>query len=181
MLLMFTAPVQVCSHRYGSQAKTNVNKPSNKIRAETQIRIEPFSAPVRTSPLTSQAATSFCWPQSVSAREDTSHQSMALTFFQLSVPHSDDEGGVLAVVNNPQRQSLDALLGAAQLRQLLLQGRLGEGRHDGLSVSFPCQSDGPRPALKRLSSKPSEEKLAPSSKLKLSRQLADAQRRTASI
>lgn len=54
-----------------------------------------------------------------------------LTFFQLSVPHFDDEGRVFAVVDDPQRQSLDALLRAAQLRQLLLQGGLREGRHAG--------------------------------------------------
>lgn len=60
----------------------------------------------------------------------------ALTFLQLSVPHFDDEAGVFAVVDDPQGQSLDALLRAAQLRQLLLQGRLGEGRHAGASVGF---------------------------------------------
>lgn len=57
-----------------------------------------------------------------------------LTFLQLSVPHFDDEARVFAVVDDPQRQSLDALLRAAQLRQLLLQGRLGEGRHAGVQV-----------------------------------------------
>lgn len=54
-----------------------------------------------------------------------------LTFLQLSVPHFDDEPRVFAVVDDPQRQSLDALLRAAQLRQLFLQGRLREGRHAG--------------------------------------------------
>ena len=61
----------------------------------------------------------------------------ALTFLQLSVPHFDDEARVFAVVDDPQGQSLDALLRAAQLRQLLLQSRLGEGRHAGGSVRFP--------------------------------------------
>lgn len=64
-----------------------------------------------------------------------------ITFFQLSVPNFDDEGRVFAVVDDPQRQSLDALLGAAQLRQLLLQGRLREGRHAGVRVCFPCEAD----------------------------------------
>lgn len=76
----------------------------------------------------------------------------ALTFLQLSVPHFDDERWVFAVVDDPQGQSLDALLRAAQLRQLLLQGRLREGRHAGVGVLFPCEPDWPRPALKRLSS-----------------------------
>lgn len=50
------------------------------------------------------------------------------------MPHFDDEARVLAVVDDPQRQSLDALLRAAQLRQLLLQSRLGEGRHGARGV-----------------------------------------------
>ncbi len=67
-----------------------------------------------------------------------------LTFFQLSVPNFDDERRVFAVVDDPQRQSLNTLLRAAQLRQLLLQGRLREGRHAGVSVCFfPCEPDRP--------------------------------------
>ena len=37
---------------------------------------------------------------------------------------------MLAVVNDPQRQSLNALLRVAELGQLLLQGGFGKGRHD---------------------------------------------------
>lgn len=90
-----------------------------------------------------------------------------LTFLQLSVPHFDDEGRVFAVVDDPQRQSLDALLRAAQLRQLLLQGGLREGRHAG---EWVCASlvTGPTPT----SSNATEprailERPALSSKLKL--------------
>lgn len=65
-----------------------------------------------------------------------------LTFLQLSVPDLDDEGRVFAVVDDPQRQGLDALLRAAQLRQLLLQGRLREGRHASrVSASTTADSD----------------------------------------
>lgn len=48
---------------------------------------------------------------------------------------------MFAVVDDPQGQSLDALLRAAQLRQLLLQGRLREGRHAGVGVLSPCEPD----------------------------------------
>lgn len=43
---------------------------------------------------------------------------------------------MLAVVDDPERQGLDALLGAAQLRQLLLQSRLREGRHAAVCVRY---------------------------------------------
>lgn len=52
---------------------------------------------------------------------------------------------MFAVVDDPQRQGLDALLGAAQLRQLLLQGRFGEGRHAAACVRFLCESTDPDP------------------------------------
>lgn len=53
------------------------------------------------------------------------------TFAELSVPHRNDRSRVLAVVDEPQRQGLHALLRVAQLRELLLQRRLGEGGHGG--------------------------------------------------
>lgn len=53
------------------------------------------------------------------------------TFAELAVPHRDDGSRVLAVVNEPQGQGLHALLRVAQLRELLLQRRLGEGGHGG--------------------------------------------------
>lgn len=59
-----------------------------------------------------------------------------ITLFQLPVPHFDNERRVFAVVDDPERQGLDALLGAAQLRQLLLQSRLGEGRHAAVCARF---------------------------------------------
>lgn len=59
----------------------------------------------------------------------TVYEQFHSTFLQLSVPHFDDETGVFAVVDDPQRQSLDALLRAAQLRQLFLQGGFRERRH----------------------------------------------------
>lgn len=59
-----------------------------------------------------------------------------ITFFQLLVPHFNNKGRMFTVVNDPERQGLDALLGAAELRQLLLQSRLGEGRHAAVCVCF---------------------------------------------
>lgn len=53
------------------------------------------------------------------------------TFAELPVPDGDDGPCVLAVVDEPQGERLHALLGVAQLRQLLLQRRLREGRHGG--------------------------------------------------
>lgn len=53
------------------------------------------------------------------------------TFAELPVPDGDDGPCVLAVVDEPQRERLHALLGVAQLRQLLLQRRLREGGHGG--------------------------------------------------
>lgn len=44
---------------------------------------------------------------------------------------------MFTVVNDPERQGLDALLGAAELRQLLLQSRLRERRHAAVCVRFP--------------------------------------------
>ena len=52
-----------------------------------------------------------------------------LTFPQLPLPHGDDGSRVLAMVDEPQGQGLHALLRVAQLRQLLLQRRLGESGH----------------------------------------------------
>jgi len=62
------------------------------------------------------------------------------TFLELPVPDPDDEGRVFAVVDDPQRQRLDALLRVAELGQLLLQGGLGEGRHAASSAwcAFPA-------------------------------------------
>lgn len=57
-----------------------------------------------------------------------------ITFFQLLVPHFNNKGRMFTVVNDPERQGLDALLGAAELRQLLLQSRLREGRHAAVCV-----------------------------------------------
>lgn len=65
------------------------------------------------------------------------------------MPHFDDEARVFAVVDDPQRQSLDALLRAAQLRKLLLEGRLREGRHAGVLVFLLLYLTA---ALKRFSS-----------------------------
>lgn len=110
----------------------------------------------------------------------------ALTFLQLLVPHFDDEGRVFAVVDDPQRQSLDALLRAAQLRQLLLQGRLREGRHDAgrvfvfVCACFTLWPDGTPTRSKATELRAGLEKLALSSKLELCCKLPDMQRRSAS-
>lgn len=48
----------------------------------------------------------------------------SLTFLQFSVPYFDDERRVFAMMNDPQRQRLNALLRVAELRKLLLQRRL---------------------------------------------------------
>lgn len=45
------------------------------------------------------------------------------------------------VVDDPERQGLDALLGAAELRQLLLQRRLREGRHAAVCARFPREPE----------------------------------------
>lgn len=63
-----------------------------------------------------------------------------LTFTQLPLPHGHDRARVLAVVDEPQGQGLHALLRVAQLRQLLLQRRLGEGGH-------PSDTGSRRPTL----------------------------------
>lgn len=47
------------------------------------------------------------------------------------MPHRHDGARVLAVVDEPQGEGLHALLRVAQLRELLLQRRLGEGGHGG--------------------------------------------------
>lgn len=89
----------------------------------------------------------FCWPRlrrpfprgCLCSPPSHTRVSAIITLFQLLVPHFDNERRVLAVVDDPERQGLDALLRAAQLRQLLLQRRLGEGRHaaDGARFSPP--------------------------------------------
>lgn len=70
------------------------------------------------------------------------------------MPHRDDGSRVLAVVDEPQGQGLHALLRVAQLRELLLQRRLGEGGHgggdgalQGAAWAAQCgeKSDGTRP------------------------------------
>lgn len=48
---------------------------------------------------------------------------------------------MFTVVNDPERQGLDALLGAAELRQLLLQSRLRERRHAAVCVRSPCEPE----------------------------------------
>lgn len=58
------------------------------------------------------------------------------TFAELAVPHRDDGSRMLAVVYEPQGQGLHALLRVAQLRELLLQRRLGEGGHGGGSEAL---------------------------------------------
>lgn len=66
---------------------------------------------------------------------------------------------MFTVVNDPERQGLDALLGAAELRQLLLQRRLREGRHAAVCACFPSVNPNElRPTL-----------VVPSSKLKSQR------------
>lgn len=67
-----------------------------------------------------------------------------LTFPQLPLPHRDDGPRVLSVVDEPQGQGLHALLRVAQLRQLLLQRRLGEGGHPSENTSTPSHAEGPR-------------------------------------
>ena len=54
------------------------------------------------------------------------------TFAELAMPHRHDGARVLAVVDEPQGEGLHALLRVAQLRELLLQRRLGEGGHGGV-------------------------------------------------
>lgn len=48
---------------------------------------------------------------------------------------------MFAVVNDPERKGLDALLGAAELQQLLLQSRLREGRHAAVGLRFPREPE----------------------------------------
>lgn len=67
------------------------------------------------------------WVQGRTAREGL----RVFTFAQLAVPHRDDGSRVLAVVDEPQRQGLHALLRVAQLRELLLQRGFREGGHGG--------------------------------------------------
>lgn len=76
------------------------------------------------------------------------------TFAKLAVPHRDDGSRVLAVVDEPQRQGLHALLRVAQLRELLLQRGFREGGHggggearQGAAWAAQCggKSDGRRP------------------------------------
>lgn len=74
---------------------------------------------------------------------------------------------MFAVVDDPQRQGLDALLRAAQLRQLLLQGRLREGRHAGVGVRFPRVTGLTPTRSKATELRAILEKLALSSKLEL--------------
>ena len=63
-----------------------------------------------------------------------------LTFPQLPLPHGDDGSRVLAMVDEPQGQGLHALLRVAQLRQLLLQRRLGESGHPSGTAFAPSHA-----------------------------------------
>ena len=63
--------------------------------------------------------------------EDRRGTERMFTFAELAMPHRDDGSRVLAVVDEPQGEGLHALLRVAQLRELLLQRRLGEGGHGG--------------------------------------------------
>lgn len=76
------------------------------------------------------------------------------TFAEFAVPHRDDGSRVFAVVDEPQGQGLHALLGVAQLRELLLQRRFRKGGHggggearEGAAWAAQCggESDGTRP------------------------------------
>lgn len=83
----------------------------------------------RSLTLSSQPLTTTVKPQLAAVK-------LSRTFLQLSVPHAHDKRWMFAMMNDPQRQSLNALLRVTQFRQLLLQRRLGERRHADRSLSL---------------------------------------------